>query len=46
MTIRRATESDARMVAAIYNYYVVNSTSTFETGRSIDVAIYQRGLTT
>lgn len=31
MIIRRATESDARMVAAIYNYYVVNSASTFET---------------
>ncbi|HET9341337.1 MAG TPA: GNAT family N-acetyltransferase [Candidatus Eremiobacteraceae bacterium] len=31
MIIRRATESDARMVAAIYNYYIVSSTSTFET---------------
>jgi len=31
LTIRRATERDAEMVAAIYNYYVINSTSTFET---------------
>lgn len=31
MTIRRATDRDAAMVAAIYNYYVANTTSTFET---------------
>jgi len=31
MTVRRATERDARMIAAIYNYYVVNTASTFET---------------
>ncbi|HYK52889.1 MAG TPA: GNAT family N-acetyltransferase [Candidatus Eremiobacteraceae bacterium] len=31
MIIRRAIERDAAMIAAIYNYYVANTTSTFET---------------
>src|SRR5579859_3467650 len=31
MTVRRATQRDARTLAAIYNYYVVNTASTFET---------------
>jgi len=31
LTIRRALQRDAETVAAIYNYYVVNTTSTFET---------------
>lgn len=31
MTVRRATERDAEMVATIYNYYVVNTAFTFET---------------
>lgn len=35
--MRRALERDADAVAAIYNYYVLNSTSTFET-EQVDVA--------
>jgi len=42
MTIRRATERDAAMVAAIYNYYVANTTSTFETAPVTGETIAER----
>lgn len=42
MTVRRATPRDARMIAAIYNYYILNTASTFETEPVDESTIVER----